>query len=844
MLIGQRVLVGCAPNTLMPLATVLGRCRKVLTLSMEKIAESTDRIWNHLESPGIWTTVTGPDPRGDQPVSDIRDNDDASHVDLGSELRKLWQAAQISAGSEIKVKTLAKELHVSSSSLYAYFDGTTLPSPVVLDNILHVLKASPADKRRLANLRETLASGRRTQRKRNATRPKVVEVATPCQVPPDVRGFKGRHAEQLELDGLFTARNHFSAPTIALLTGTAGVGKTALAVHWAHRRRKEFPDGLLYADLRGFDPEQPREPGQILGNFLRDLGVERNDIPTDLADRTSLFRTLIDQRAVLVLLDNAASDEQVRPLLPNSPHGFMIVTSRNSLNGLVARHGARPIQVDRLSVSDAVSLLRFLIGHARVHADKDGAAKLVEGCARLPLAIRIGAELATTRRRSALAQLAEELCRYHLDLFSAGGDERTAIRTVFSWSYLHLRADRARAFRLLGLHPGQDLDVYTCAVLVDIDLGEARLRIDDLVRANLIEEAGNDRYRMHDLLRAYAREVAEKCDPTEADQAMLRLFDHYLHTSAAAMTMIAPHDLISRAMLQPLTSTLPLENAEHAMDWLDAERRNMLTLAEVAANSSWPLLTNQVSALLYRYLTTRAYFGDALTLHKLALEVAHTHGRKDLEGWELLRIGVVHARLGQFEEARAHLTSALNIAEGDNDPMLECRALLHLGQILAHAGDLECALELLDRALVRAHAGNDAYTGGHVFSSLGSVYDRMARYDEASNYHHQAAMLADSLNDHDLQGHVLIGLGSHHSLTNNLTKAEELCVQAVIIAREAGNPGLEACALLELGVVLTASGTQPSARDALTTAQALAASIGARHTEEQAHDLLKGTPQD
>lgn len=812
----------------------------MLTLSVVEVAESNRQ---NLESSGIaWDLDTGrrPGSLGDQPVSDLSGNDDPSNVQLGGELRKLWLAAQLSSGSEIKIRTLARQLHVSPSSMYAYFDGTTLPSPIVLDNILHELNASPADKRRLANLREALARGRRTQRKRTTSRPKTTEVTAPCQLPPDVRGFTGRGGEQVQLDALFMARDHFSAPTIALLTGTAGVGKTALAVHWAHRRREEFPDGLLYADLRGFDPEQPREPGQVLGNFLRDLGIERSDIPADLADRTGLFRTLIDQRSVLVLLDNAASDEQVRPLLPNGPQSFMIVTSRNSLNGLVARHGAHAIPVDRLPVADAVSLLKTLIGRDRVHADENGAAELVERCARLPLAIRIGAELATTRRRSALAQLAEELRRYHLDLFSAGSDERTAIRTVFSWSYLHLRADRARTFRLLGLHPGHDLDVHTCAVLVDVDLGEARLRIDDLVRANLIEEAGNDRYRMHDLLRAYAREEAERCDRAEADQTMLRLFGHYLQTSAAAMAIIAPHDLISRAVVQPSMSALPLRNADHAMDWLDAERRNMLTMAEVAANSSWPLLANQVSALLYRYLATRAHFSEALTLHNLALEVARTHGRKDLEGWELLRIGVVHARLGQFEDARDHLTNALNIAEGDTDPVLECRVLRHLGQIHIHTGDLGRAHELLERALIRAHAGNDPYTGGHVFSSLGNVYDRLARYEDAKNYHLQASMLADGLNDHDLHGHVFINLGLHHSLTDDLGKAEEFCKQAVFIAHKAGNPGLEAYALLELGVVLVARGSRPGARDALNNALALAAGIGAWHTEKQAHDLLKG----
>jgi tetratricopeptide (TPR) repeat protein len=775
-------------------------------------------------------------------VSDGRDQDGSAQGDLGDELRKLWLAAQLSAGAEIKVTALARRLHMSPSSVYAYLDGTTLPSPVVLDNILHELCASPADMRRLADLRERVRK-RRGQRKRGPSRAKPMEIASPCQLPPDVRGFTGRTAELVRLDALVTSRDHFSAPSIALLSGTAGVGKTALAVHWAHRRRAEFPGGMLHADLRGFDPEEPRDPSQVLGNFLRVLGVPRGDIPTDLTERTSLFRALIDGRKVLVLLDNAASDEQVRPLLPNSPSTFMIVTSRNSLDGLVARHGARPIRVNRLPVDDAVSLLRYLIGFDRVGADEDGAVELVEGCARLPLAIRIGAELATTRRRSGLAQLAKELNRYHLDLFNAGGDERTAIRTVFSWSYLHLRADRAQAFRLLGLHPGQDVDVHTCAALMDVDLRTAQLRVDDLVRSNLIEGAGFDRYRMHDLLRAYAREEADRHDRAEVHEAMLRLFDHYLHTGALAIALIAPHDIVSRAAVQLSASALPLENADHAMDWLDAERRNLLTLADVAARGDWPLLANQVSALLYRYLAVRAHYGDALLLHRLALDVARNHGRKDLEGWELLRIGVVHMRLGQFAEAQDHLANALTIAESGDDAVLACRTQRHLGQIHLHTGDVDQADQLLSQALVTAHSLGDLYTGGHAFSSLGVAYDRTGRRDEAATCHHEASALAASLDDHDLSGAVLINLGLHHA-RDNPAEAEEHYKRAMVIARKEGNPCLEASALLELGVVLAKRDSPQSARDALTNAMALAAGIGARHLEQRAHEELERLPED
>ncbi len=762
--------------------------------------------------------------------------------DLGDELRKLIRAAGVSAGVPLKVSAVAKRLHLSTSSLYAYLDNTTLPSPIVLDKLLHELKACPADMRRLADLREDIESRRRAQRRRGTTRARPDTVVSPWQLPPDVRAFTGRTVELARLDALLTARDHFSAPTIGLLSGTAGVGKTALVVHWAHRRRVEFPDGLLYVDLRGFDPEQPREPGQVLDNFLRALGVARGDIPADLAERTTLFRAQLDQRKILVLLDNAASDEQVRPLLPNSPHNLVIVTSRNSLKGLIARHGAHHVRVPHLTVADGVSLLRALIGDSRVYDDETGAADLVARCALLPLAIRIGAELATTRRRSGLTQLADELRRYHLDLFSAGGDERTAIRTVFSWSYLHLRADRARAFRLLGLHPGQDLDVYTGAALMNIDLLEARLRIDDLVRANLIDEAGDDRYRMHDLLRAYAREEAERCDPAEVEQAMNRLFDHYLRTSASAVALIAPHDMVSRSAVGPPSSSLPLANAEAAMDWLDAERRNLITMAEVAATSEWPLLANQVSALLYRYLASRAHYRDAMTLHTLALKIARNHGNRALEGWELNRVGVIHLRLGHFADARDHLTNALVIAETAPDPVLEYRVLRHLGQTYLNMGRVREALDVFTRALPLAQEFNDPYVWGHIRSGMGAIHDQLGDDDEALRHHYEAFIVSNQVGDHELQGHVLINLGLHYARVD-IVKAERCHRSAVAIARKAGNPGLEAKAQLELGLVMASFDRRKTAHAALTSALALATTIGDRNVEKRARRALAEFPK-
>ena len=303
----------------------------------------------------------------------------------------------------------------------------------------------------------------------------------PAQLPADVAAFTGRDGGAGGCsDSAAVGRRRWrerrgrvarpvvrrAAVPIAVLAGTAGVGKTALAVRWARRAAAAFPDGQLYVNLRGYDPGAPVAPGDALAGFLRALGLAGEDIPAGEDERAAAYRSLLDGRRMLVVLDNAASVEQARPLLPGSPSCLVVVTSRDSLAGLVARHGARRLALDMLPAADAIGLLRTLIGD-RVDAEPDAAAELAAQCARLPLALRVAAELAAASPDSRLAELAGELAgeRRRLDLLDAGGDERTAVRGVFSWSYRHLPAAAARAFRLIGLHPGPDLDAYAVAAL-------------------------------------------------------------------------------------------------------------------------------------------------------------------------------------------------------------------------------------------------------------------------------------------------------------------------------------------------------------------------------------------
>jgi hypothetical protein len=382
----------------------------------------------------------------------------------------------------------------------------------------------------------------------------------PRQLPSDVPAFTGRAAELADIGRRLTGAadgEEGTTATIFTVSGTAGVGKTALAVHWAHQAARQFPDGQLFVNLRGYDPGQPMTAADALAGFLHALGVPGQDMPLEESDRAAHYRSLLAGRRMLVVLDNAGDVEQVRPLLPGSPRCAVFVTSRDSLAGLVARDGAQRIDLDLLPQKDAVGLLRTLIG-ARVDADPEAAAALASRCSRLPLALRVAAELAAARPATSLTDLAGELADQgqRLDVLEADGDPRTAVRAVFSWSYQHLDPAAARMFRLAALHPGPDLDSCAAAALTLSGASQARKLLDQLTRVHLIQPAGPGRYGLHDLLRAYAAEQAAADGEEERRAALTRLFDHYLHTAAVAMDTVFPAERHRRPRVAPATAPM------------------------------------------------------------------------------------------------------------------------------------------------------------------------------------------------------------------------------------------------------------------------------------------------
>jgi hypothetical protein len=355
-----------------------------------------------------------------------------------------------------------------------------------------------------------------------------------------VPGFTGRLAQLDQLDALLAKRGPTDTGTaivISAISGTAGIGKTALAVHWAHRVRDRFPDGQLYANLRGFDPSRPpTPPNDVIRQFLDALGVPAHRVPADPDAQINLYRSLLADRRVLVVLDNVREPGQARPLLPGAPGCVAVVTSRHRLTGLVAIDGAHPVSLDLLAADEARQLVASRLGTERVAAEAVAVDELIELCGRLPLALAVAVARAANDPHRSIADLVVELrdARGRLDALT-GDDAPTDIRAVFACSYRTLSPDAARLFRLLGLHPGPDLGIRAAASLAGVSPARARQLLTELAAVHLVTEHARDRYLLHDLIRRYAEERTQIDDAErERHAAISRLFDHYLHTAYTA----------------------------------------------------------------------------------------------------------------------------------------------------------------------------------------------------------------------------------------------------------------------------------------------------------------------
>jgi tetratricopeptide (TPR) repeat protein/transcriptional regulator with XRE-family HTH domain len=655
----------------------------------------------------------------------------------------------------------------------------------------------------------------------------------PRELPAAVGHFTGREAELTALTRLLDQDDERRDGTVVIsaIGGTAGVGKTALAIRWAHQVAERFSHGQLYVNLRGYDPHQPVSAEDALAGFLRALGVPGPDIPDRVEDRARLYRSRLAGRRVLVLLDNARDGEQVRPLLPGDPGCVAVVTSRDALGGLVATDGARRLDLDVLPLADAVALLRSLIG-PRADDDPEATAALARLCARLPLALRIGAELAATRGTAPLAELVAELAANRLDCLDAGED-CADVRAVFSWSYRRLPDYVAGAFALFGLHPGADLDAHAAAALTGTSTAQARRILGQLHRVSLLEASGPGRYGMHDLLRAYAREQAAASDIDGWSQlALTRLFDYYLAAAAAAMDILYPAEAHQRPRTTPTAAAVPdMPGQADARAWLDRERSNLVAVVVHCAAQGRPQHAAGLAATLFRYLMTGSHLPEAHTIYGHALHAASRSGDLAAEADALNGLGGIGMMKGQFRDAAGSYHAALERYRQCRNRAGQARVLHNLGTTEQELQNHRSAAGYFGQAIAACEDAGDSLGAARGLADLAAAETELGSFEQAAEHLQRALAVFREADDQVYEAEALVRIGELNLRCGQLTQAAAFFEQALTIWRRIDHRTGVGAQLLNLGEVSLRQGEYRQAISHLRQALALLRETGYQHGE-------------
>jgi DNA-binding SARP family transcriptional activator/DNA-binding XRE family transcriptional regulator len=641
---------------------------------------------------------------------------------------------------------------------------------------------------------------------------------TPRQLPAPVAHFAGRAKELAALTGLL-GRSCEQAPraiVISAIGGTAGVGKTVLAVHWAHQVADRFGDGQLYVNLRGFDPSGiPVTPEAAIRRFLDALDVPPQRIPPDPDAQAGLYRSLLADRTMLILLDNARDEAQVRPLLPASPHSLVLVTSRSELAGLAAADGTRLLALDVLSHDEAVQLLTARLGTDRVAAEPDAVAEIADLCACLPLALAVAAARAAARPGFSLAALAAELrdAADRLDALDAG-DPAASVRAVFSWSYRQLSTDAARMFRLLGVHPGPDISVQAAASLAGIAKPEARRLLRALARAHLTAEHVPGRYAFHDLLRAYAAAQADDTD-SEPEAAVGRVLDYYLHSAYRAATLLLPsHEPV--ALASPSPGAVPEQPADHrqALAWFEAEHQVLLAAVTLADSSGSGSHAWQLPWAIEGFLHVRGHCQEWADTQRTALAAATRLDDTAGQAVSGRLLASACTELGDHDQALSHYASSLRLYQQLGNRLGEAKVHHNLGVLAEHQGRYPDALRHAEQALRLYQAVGHKAAEADALNNVGWYHGLLVDYQQARAYCRRALALCTELSYRRGEGNAWDSLGYAEHQLGNLPEAAACYERALSIARETGDRWGEAEALIHLGDTRHADDDLTQAREA------------------------------
>ncbi|WP_317447015.1 AfsR/SARP family transcriptional regulator [Streptomyces collinus] len=650
-------------------------------------------------------------------------------------------------------------------------------------------------------------------------------VSVPAQLPYDLDTFTGRRAELDQALRLLSSGAE-AADTVVInaIGGMAGVGKTTLAVHWAHRVSDRYPDGQLYVNLRGFDPSGAvMTPAEAVRGFLDTLGVPPERVPRDLDAQSALYRDMLAGRRFLVLLDNARDTEHVRPLLPAAPGCLTLVTSRDRLTDLVTAHGAHALTLRPLDVTEARELLVRRLGGERTDAEPDAVAEITALCAGLPLALACVAARAATHPHFSLSAVAAELREAHgsLDAFSRA-DASADVGVVFSWSSRALSPAAARLFRLLGLHPGPDVTAPAAAALAGLTVPAARTLLTELSRLHLITEHTPGRYAFHDLLRAHAAELAHTEHDGPARRAAVdRLFRHYLHTAHAAGLLIAPYaDGIPLDPAPADTRPEPLADDERALAWLTAEHAVLLAVVHAAAHSGADRLACLLVSSLERYFDRQGHWHDWLAVQHTAHTAALRHADPVLDAHGVRGLARAEGRLNLHDEAAVHLARALDLFTGLGDDAGRASVHRSLAWEAEQRGDLHGALRHDQLALDVLRATGSPAARASALNAVGWSHATLGEYRQALDHCSEALAMLEELGDQVGQAATWDSIAYAHHHLGDHPRALAGYRRALALYQEAGVPAEEAGSLVRIGDVHRATGDHEAARAAWESALA------------------------
>jgi tetratricopeptide (TPR) repeat protein len=640
----------------------------------------------------------------------------------------------------------------------------------------------------------------------------------PRQLPPAVRHFTGRADALKILNGLvygdaMTGR----MVVIAAIGGTAGVGKTALAVHWAHQAADCFPDGQLYVNLRGFDPSgTPVSPEAAVRGFLDGLAVPAERVPVGLEAQTALYRTLLAGRRMLILLDNARDAAQVRPLLPGSGESLVVVTSRDQLAGLAVAEGACQISLNVLTAGEASDLLADRLGAGRLAGEPGAAAELIELCARLPLALAVAAARLAPSAEVPLATLVTELraATERLDVLAAG-DAATDVRAVFSWSYQQLSPAAAGMFRLLGVHPGPDISLLAAASLAGLAPAPARAALRELAAVHLLSEQASGRFAVHDLLRSYAAEQAADCDSGTGRQAALhRILDHYLQASYRAAGLFHPAlGTIELAGPPPGVQPEQITSYQHAAAWFEAEHRVLLAAVPAAIAAGFDTYAWQIPWALAPYLQFGGYWAEFLGLQRAALAAAQRLADPLAEARAHYLVALAAGLPGDYAQARIHMSRSLALREQLGDMVGQTRCHTGLGWLAERQGDYTRSLEHYQDGLRVAETAGRPADLSQALNAVGWCHALLGDYSQTLAYSQRSLALAQQADDTGAQAAILDTIGyAQHQLGHHAEAIVSL-EQAVAFMRRRGGRHELTTVLDHLGDACAATGDLDRAKD-------------------------------